>query len=45
VRPRAPGTTGLAYLGLLLEYSDQFAEARRVLDHSIDACRAARQGH
>lgn len=38
---KATETTGLAYLGLLLEHSDQFAEARRVLDRSIDACRAA----
>jgi tetratricopeptide (TPR) repeat protein len=32
---------GLSYLGLLLEHSDQFAEARRVLDRSIEDCRAA----
>ena len=31
----------LAYLGLLLEHGDRFAEARRVLDRSIEACRAA----
>ena len=37
----ATQTTGLTYLGLLLEHADQFAEARRVLDRSIEACRAA----
>jgi len=37
----ATHTAGLAYLGLLMEHSDQFAEARRVLDRSIEACRAA----
>jgi tetratricopeptide (TPR) repeat protein len=35
----ATQTTGLTYLGLLLEHADQFAEARRVLDRSIEACR------
>ncbi|HEX3211667.1 MAG TPA: transcriptional regulator, partial [Actinomycetota bacterium] len=37
----ATQTAGQAYLGLLLEHGDRFAEAREVLDHSIDACRAA----
>jgi hypothetical protein len=37
----AAQTAGLAALGLLLEHADQFAEARRVLDRSIEACRAA----
>jgi tetratricopeptide (TPR) repeat protein/energy-coupling factor transporter ATP-binding protein EcfA2 len=37
----ATRTAGQAYLGLLLEHGDRFAEARAVLDHSIDACRAA----
>ena len=32
---------GLTYLGLLLEHSDRFAEARRLLDRSIEDCRAA----
>jgi hypothetical protein len=37
----ATQTAGQAYLGLLLEHGDRFAEARAVLDRSIDACRAA----
>jgi DNA-binding SARP family transcriptional activator len=32
---------GPAYLGFLLEHGDRFAEARRLLDRSIEACRAA----
>jgi tetratricopeptide (TPR) repeat protein len=38
---RATQPAGLSYLGLLLEHSDRFAEARQVLDQSIEACRAA----
>src|SRR4029450_9979242 len=34
-------TTAQEYLGLLLEHTDRFAEARTTLDRSIDACRAA----
>ena len=37
----ATRTEGLAYLGLLLEHGDRFAEARGLLDRSIEACRAA----
>ena len=37
----ATQTAGLAYLGLLLEHGDRFAEARQVLDRSLEACRAA----
>ena len=37
----ATQTAGLAYLGLLLEHGDRFAEARQVLDRSVEACRAA----
>ena len=37
----ATQTAGLAYLGLLLEHGDHFAEARQVLDRSLEACRAA----
>jgi len=37
----ATQTAGQAYLGLLLEHGDRFAEARAVLDRRIDACRAA----
>ena len=37
----ATQTAGLAYLGLFLEHGDRFAEAREVLDRSIEACRAA----
>jgi len=37
----ATQTAGQAYLGLLLKHGDRFAEARAVLDRSIDACRAA----
>jgi len=32
---------GPAYLGFLLEHGDRFAEARRLLDRGIEACRAA----
>jgi DNA-binding SARP family transcriptional activator/tetratricopeptide (TPR) repeat protein len=40
---RDPATqgVGLAYLGLLLEHGDRFAEARQALDRSLEACRAA----
>jgi DNA-binding SARP family transcriptional activator len=38
---QATGPAYLAYLGFLLEHSDRFAEARRLLDRSIEACRAA----
>ena len=37
----ATQTAGQAYLGLLLEHGDRFAEARQVLDRSVEACRAA----
>jgi tetratricopeptide (TPR) repeat protein len=37
----ATETVGLTYLGLLLEHSDRFAEARRTLDRSIEGSRAA----
>jgi tetratricopeptide (TPR) repeat protein len=37
----ATQTAGPAYLGLLLEHGDRFAEARQVLDRSMEACRAA----
>ena len=37
----ATQAAGPAYLGFLLEHSDRFAEARRLLDRSIEACRAA----
>jgi hypothetical protein len=37
----ATEATGPAYLGFLLEHGDRFAEARRLLDRSIEACRAA----
>jgi DNA-binding SARP family transcriptional activator len=37
----ATRTAALAYLGLLLAHGDRFAEARRVLDRSIENCRAA----
>jgi tetratricopeptide (TPR) repeat protein len=37
----ATETVGLTYLGLLLEHSDRFAEARRTLDRSIAGSRAA----
>jgi len=35
----ATETVGLTYLGLLLEHSDRFAEARRTLDRSIEGRR------
>jgi tetratricopeptide (TPR) repeat protein len=37
----ATQTAAVAYLGLLLEHGDRFAEARGLLDRSIEACRAA----
>jgi DNA-binding SARP family transcriptional activator len=37
----ATRAAGLAWLGLLLDHGDRFAEATRVLDQGIDACRAA----
>jgi tetratricopeptide (TPR) repeat protein len=37
----ATQASGPAYLGFLLEHGDRFAEARRLLDRSIEACRAA----
>jgi DNA-binding SARP family transcriptional activator len=37
----ATRAAGQAWLGLLLEHGDRFAEATRVLDQGIDACRAA----
>jgi tetratricopeptide (TPR) repeat protein len=37
----ATQAAGPAYLGFLLEHGDRFAEARRLLDRSIEACRAA----
>jgi len=37
----ATRAAGLAWLGLLLEHGDRSAEATRVLDQGIDACRAA----
>jgi DNA-binding SARP family transcriptional activator len=37
----ATGAAGLAWLGLLLEHGDRFAEATGVLDRGIEACRAA----
>jgi DNA-binding SARP family transcriptional activator len=49
-RPDEPGrpdpatrAAGLAWLGLLLEHGDRFAEAGGVLDQGIEACRAAGQ--
>jgi tetratricopeptide (TPR) repeat protein len=39
----ATRAAGQAWLGLLLEHGDRFAEATRVLDQGIDACRAAGQ--
>jgi len=39
----ATRAAGLAWLGLLLEHGDRFAEAARVLDQGIGACRAAGQ--
>ncbi|HEV2920879.1 MAG TPA: transcriptional regulator, partial [Actinomycetota bacterium] len=37
----ATQATGPAYLGFLLEHGDRYAEARRLLDRGIEACRAA----
>jgi len=37
----ATQAAGPVYLGLLLEHADRFAEARRLLDRTIEACRAA----
>jgi tetratricopeptide (TPR) repeat protein len=39
----ATRAAGMAWLGLLLEHGDRFAEATRVLDQGIEACRAAGQ--